>query len=333
MSEKLDVELKDVVTPPTRRIPGFADFMAQADQQQLEKAKSLEQRKQALESVMIKTNEIVMGSMFPSQECQDQIDGTTDGKKPKGKRGRPRKEKPEGYKAESVVAEDIPEETNLKELVKCIKPFKGSPKDDLNGVGLTKIMNRNGEGYTSFIYATNRSVGAIAYVHEDTTLEDVAKYSIMNSIDETSAGYVLMPPGADELTAISLDILDATLEKSADESCYQIRFKLESLDRYDVLVKGIIPDTCAFKLDSYLIWTEHAPLITIDAYMVKRGNNRMFYRETSWGGWAVIGEAKTNSEEGNSTDPMEELTKLAHQVKLEGTTMSVTMGWENNDNN
>lgn len=310
MSEKLDVELKDVIPTdkPMRKIPGFADFMAQAEQQELDKKKGLEERKQAMDAIVQKANEQT-GSMFPSQECQDQIDGTSEGKKSKGKRGRPRKEKPEGYEPPSVVDEDIPEETNLKDLVKCIKPFKGSPKEDLNGVGLTKIMNRTDEGFTSFIYATNGSVGAIAYVHEDTTLEEVARYSIMNSVDETAAGYLLMPPAADELTAIQLDILNASFERSADESCYQIRFQM-----------GIF-EPCAFKLDSYLIWTEHAPLVAIDTYMIKRGNSRMFYRETSWGGWAVIGEAKTGEEK--EEDPVDkDVRELAEKLVSVGMTIS-----------
>ncbi len=318
MSEKLDVELKDVIPTdkPMRKIPGFADFLRETEQQEINKEKEQELRR-------LKYSQLGDGTMFPSQECQDQIDGTVEGKKPKGKRGRPRKEKPEGYEPPSVVNEDIPEETNLKELVKCIKPFKGSPKEDLNGVGLTKIMNRNSEGFTSFIYATNHSVGAIAYVHEDTTLEEVAKYSIMNSIDETSAGYILMPPGADELIAVQLDIMDASLEKSIDESCYQIRFRMEALDKYDTHT----PDSCAFKLDSYLIWTEHAPLIIIDTYMVEKNGKRRFYRETSWGGWAVIGEA--SSDGSPESNPAESISGLIREWKKEGITVSVEQGGNN----
>jgi hypothetical protein len=125
-----------------------------------------------------------------------------------------------------------------------------------------------------------------------------------------------MPPSADELTQITLEILSASLERSEDESCYQIRFRLEALDTYDVLVKGMTPDSCAFKLDSYLIWTENAPLITIDAYMIERSGSRMFYRETSWGGWAVIGEAKVIEEENK--DPMEGVKGLVKQMVKDG---------------
>jgi hypothetical protein len=252
-----------------RKIPSTQETVDLWKQQEAEKLLAEQERKRLLTYAM-KPQGIVdpainkfIAAVFPSQESQDAIDGA----KPKGKRGRPKKEKV------AKVKEELDDETDLKALVKCIKPFRGSPKDELNGVGLASIPKRNGEeGMVSFIYATNSKIGAIAFVEEETIIDDVARHSIVCSIPDASAKVILMPPEADQLMPINLDISYTTLVVVDDK--YLIHFK--DNDIY-------------LDLESFLTWCEGKALGIIDCYKVELGPRRfVLYRETSWGGWATI---------------------------------------------
>jgi hypothetical protein len=178
---------------PMRVIPGLADAKAHYEAQELKK---LQDELDAKEARKLKAEQLLSADESAKKKR---------GRKPKEEKIPTfedfEKENPEGKEGKDEEPVSL---TELKPLIKALKPFRGGGTDsDCNGIGIanTEINDKPFQ----FLYATDRFVAAVAFC-EDITFEELAKKTIINSVPEVLAiKYLLMPP-AEELEPITLDM-------------------------------------------------------------------------------------------------------------------------------
>jgi hypothetical protein len=195
-----------------RVIPGLDDAKAHFEAQEAKKAQAIIDAREARQALTVSGQALL---------------ATLEGEKKK--RGRKPKEEKiptfEGFEKENPEGKETKEEepaslTELKPLIKALKPFRGSGADsDCNGIGIanTEINDKPFQ----FLYATDRYVAAVAFC-EEVTFEELAKKTIINSVPEPLAiKYLLMPP-TEELEPITLDMNEVQFQ--IIRGAYALRF-------------------------------------------------------------------------------------------------------------